>query len=101
VEETGIVAARWGFLGRVHTSNCVTNEVGYLYVAEELTLGPSSPDGDEVLQVRRIPFTDAMAMALDGRITDSMSVFGLLMASRWLAGERFGDSGGVGATGCS
>ena len=99
LEETGIAAQRWDFLGRVHTSNCVTNEVGYLYVAQELTLGTASPDGDEQLQVRRVPFTEAVAMALDGRITDSMSVIGLWKARRWLEGERFHDPGGLGTTG--
>ncbi len=99
-EETGIRAASWAFLGYLHTSNCVTDEVGYLYGARGLSFGASKPDGDEVLEVRRLPFTEALAMALDGHITDSMSLIGLLKAERWLRGERFADPSGIGAAGC-
>ena len=42
----------------------------------------------------------ALAMALDGRITDSMAVVGLLKAERWLLGERFADPTGIGDAGC-
>jgi len=99
-EETGITAGTWHFLGHLHTSNCISNEVGYLYVATDLERGASNPDGDEELVVRRLPVTEAITMALDGRITDSMSLIALLKAERWLRGERFTDPTGIGAEGC-
>ena len=37
-EETGLVASKWTNLGRLHTSNSVTDEVGYMYLAEDLIL---------------------------------------------------------------
>jgi 8-oxo-dGTP pyrophosphatase MutT (NUDIX family) len=89
-EETGIVARDWDFLGQTHLSNSITDEVGYLYIARDLVVGgASAPEGTEELRVRRLPFAEALAMALDGRITDSLSVLGLLLADRWLRGERF------------
>jgi 8-oxo-dGDP phosphatase len=89
-EETGLVAATWDFLGRVHLSNSITDEVGYVYIARDLhQAGPSEPEGTEALEVRRLPFGEALEMALSGRITDSLSVLGLLLAERWLRGERF------------
>lgn len=100
-EETGLKARTWHFLARLHTSNCVTDEVGYLYLARDLETGESRPDGDEVLEVRRLPFPEALAMALDGRITDSMSIVGLVKADRWLRGERFADPAGTGDAGCA
>jgi 8-oxo-dGTP pyrophosphatase MutT (NUDIX family) len=99
-EETGIRAAGWHYLGTVHTSNCITDEVGYLYLARDLTFGDSEPDADEQLEVRRLPLAEAVRLALDGAITDSMSVLGLLKAERWLRGERFVDPDGVGSQGC-
>jgi 8-oxo-dGTP pyrophosphatase MutT (NUDIX family) len=99
-EETGIEAKAWHFLGQVHTSNCVTNEVGYLYLVRDLVHGASDPDGDERLEVERVPFDQALAMALDGRITDAMSIIGLAKADRWLRGERFADRSGLGSEGC-
>ena len=86
-EETGLTAHRWTPLGRVHTSNCVTNELGLLWLAEDLVEGATSPDDTEVLRVWRLPFDEAVGMALDGRITDSLSVAGLLRA-RHLIDQR-------------
>ena len=36
-EETGIEARDWQYLMRIHTSNCVTDEIGLIYVAKELS----------------------------------------------------------------
>ena len=89
-EETGLVARQWDFLSRVHLSNSITDEVGYVYVARDLEqAGPSTPEGTEQLEIRRLPFEEALAMALGGHITDSLSVIGLLLTERWLRGERF------------
>ena len=76
-EETGLVAATWHELGRVHLSNSVSDEVAFLYLATDLTEGDADPDGTEAIEVRRVPFPEALAMTLDGRITDALSVIGL------------------------
>ncbi|MGY8792296.1 MAG: NUDIX domain-containing protein [Cytophagales bacterium] len=34
LEETGITAARWESLSKVHLSNSVSDEVGYIYLAK-------------------------------------------------------------------
>jgi 8-oxo-dGTP pyrophosphatase MutT (NUDIX family) len=73
-EETGFQAAEWHELGRVHLSNSVSDEAGILYLATELTAGTATPDETEELELRLVPFAEALAMTLDGRITDTMSV---------------------------
>ena len=78
VEETGLSARAWEPLMDLHTSNCVTDEVGHVFLAEDLQLGPSEPDETEQLAVQRLPLVDAVHMALDGRITDAISVAALL-----------------------
>jgi 8-oxo-dGTP pyrophosphatase MutT (NUDIX family) len=83
-EETGITASEWVDLGLFDLSNSVTDEIGFIFLARELTLGESEPDGDEVLNVKRIPLADARAMCLDGRITDGVSIIGILRAWEWL-----------------
>lgn len=83
-EETGLVAEQWIDLGRAHTSNSVCAEEGRLYVALGITQGEAHPEGCEDLQVRRIPFGEALEMAADGRITDCLSVVALFRAERWL-----------------
>jgi len=83
-EETGLRARRWRELMTLHTSNSITDEVGYVFVAEELTPGEQNLEETEALEVKRLPFAEACRWALDGRITDAISVAGLLK----LAAER-------------
>ncbi len=76
-EETGVTAATWHELGRLHLSNSVTDEAGILYLATNLTRGQAAPEETEALEIRWVPFAEALAMTLDGRITDSLSVVAL------------------------
>nr|WP_169973365.1 NUDIX hydrolase [Tautonia rosea] len=78
VEETGLTAGHWEFLGTMHLSNSVSDEVGYLYRATQLTPGPNQPEPTEQLEVRRVSWIEARAMIDRGEITDSMSVVALL-----------------------
>jgi len=73
-EETGVEAAEWHELARLHLSNSVTDEAAVLFLATGVTHGAADPDGTEELTVRWVLFIDALAMTLDGRITDAMSV---------------------------
>ena len=84
VEEAGLTAASWTDLGLFHLSNSVTNEVGRIFLAQDLTFGEPAPEGDEVLALRRLPLLEAHAMAMDGRITDGVSIIGLARAMRFL-----------------
>jgi 8-oxo-dGTP pyrophosphatase MutT (NUDIX family) len=77
-EETGVEAANWRELAQLHLSNSVSDEAGVLYLATGLTDGVARPEGTEHgIEVRRVPFPEALAMTLDGRITDALSVVGL------------------------
>ncbi len=76
-EETGAVAARWREIGRFHLSNSVTDEAGILYLATDLAQQAAAPEATEELEVRRVPFAEALAMTLDGRITDAMTIMGI------------------------
>ncbi len=92
-EETGLAAERWEvLLERVHLSNSVTDEVGTVFLATELTPGPMDEEDNEELWVIRIPLEDAVTAVLDGRITDSLTVAGLLaMAVRRRHGRDAGE----------
>jgi 8-oxo-dGTP pyrophosphatase MutT (NUDIX family) len=84
-EEAGIVASDWVQLGgEVHLSNCHSSEIGYVYLARELTFGASLPDATEVLQTRQVPFEDCVEMVHAGEIVDSVSIIAILRAERFL-----------------
>ena len=88
-EETGVVAAHWREIGRFHLSNSVTDEAGILYLATSLTQGSAAPEATEEIAVRWVPFEEAVAMTIDGRITDAMTIMGV----QRMALERAGRSG--------
>lgn len=67
-------------LGTAHTSNSVTTETSLLHLAEDLVHHDPDPEGTEELRLWRLPLDEALAMALDGRLTDSLSVIGLARA---------------------
>jgi 8-oxo-dGTP pyrophosphatase MutT (NUDIX family) len=83
-EETGFTAARWTMIARIHTSNSVTDEEGFVFLAEGLTPGETDPEETEDLSVRKVHLREAVAMVMDNRITDSISVGGILKAARML-----------------
>jgi len=77
VEETGYVAGTWRELGRAALSNSVTDELAIFFVATDLQGGTASPEGTEELQARWVPFDEALAMTLDGRISDALSILAI------------------------
>ncbi len=83
LEETGLTAEHWTQISKVHLSNSVSDEVGYIFLAEGLTSGTPNLDETEAdLAVKKLPFSEALQMALNGSITDSLSVIGLLTLAR-------------------
>lgn len=83
-EETGLVAGRWTKLVELDLSNSVTDEVGVIYLAEDLTQREAQPEDTEDLAVRTVSLAEAVAMVLAGQIRDSLAVAGLLAAERHL-----------------
>ncbi len=93
VEETGVEARDWHELARVHLSNSVSDELAVLFVATGLSHGVATPDGTEDRQILWLPFEDVLAMTLDGRISDVMTV----VAVERLALQRARAASGRGA----
>ncbi len=86
-EETGLVAKKWTMISKIHTSNSVCNEVGYIFLAEELTMGEAEPEETEELALKKIPFEAAYQMVMQNEITDSLSVAGILKTKILLEGR--------------
>lgn len=84
-EETGLTARRWTRIARLHTSNSVTDEEGFVYLAEDLEPGQTEPEETEDLRLWKLPLAEAVRMVMDDRITDGVSVAGLLKAEKVLA----------------
>jgi 8-oxo-dGTP pyrophosphatase MutT (NUDIX family) len=83
-EETGLSAGQWTRIMRLHTSNSVTDEEGFIYLAQELEVGETEFDETEDLAIRKLPFAEAVEMVMEGKITDAISIAGILKTARIL-----------------
>ena len=83
-EETGLEAKEWKNICRIHTSNSVTDEEGFIFMARDLVSGESEPEETEKLHVKKVSLQKAVAMVMNDEITDSLSIAGILKAARIL-----------------
>jgi 8-oxo-dGTP pyrophosphatase MutT (NUDIX family) len=74
LEETGLVAAKWEPLLKMHLSNSVSDELAIVYLATSLTQKMAEPEETEQLQIQKLPFEKVYEMVESGQITDSMTV---------------------------
>ena len=82
-EETGLTAKKWKLVQRTHLSNSVSDEEGFIFLAEDLTEGVKAPEDTEAdMKVWKLPFSEVTKMVLEGEITDSLSVMGILKVGR-------------------
>jgi len=75
-EETGLCATKWTKLGTLYTSNSITNEIGYVFLAENLKDGEAQPEHTEELIIKRVPFIRAYKQVLNFKIKDALAVIG-------------------------
>jgi 8-oxo-dGTP pyrophosphatase MutT (NUDIX family) len=85
-EETGFEAGNWRRLGEAFLSNSVADEYAVWFLATDLVAGEPQNEGTEVIGVRGVPLREALAMTMDGRITDALSI----LALSTYALEKFG-----------
>lgn len=83
-EETGLTANQWTFLDTLYTSNAFTNEIGYIYLAEDVREGIAEPDHSEDLTIRKLPFLEAYELVRDFTIKDALAVIGILRVFDYL-----------------
>jgi len=85
LEETGMKAKQWKEILKAHLSNSVSDEVGHIFLAQKLSEGNHKREATEAdMQVWKLPFAEALEMVMKGKITDSLSVMGILKVSKLL-----------------
>ena len=80
-EEIGLAAANLELIGQFYLAPGYSTELMRVYVATDLTPATLPQDEDEVIQVVRVPFAEAVRMAIGGQVRDAKSVAGLLLAA--------------------
>ncbi|MCW8853791.1 MAG: NUDIX hydrolase [Gammaproteobacteria bacterium] len=88
-EETGLTAGNLQQILYLHTSNSITDEEAYVFLASDLGQGVMSlEDTEHDLEVKKLPLSEAVKMAQNGQITDAISVAGLLHLA--LLADKYG-----------
>jgi 8-oxo-dGTP pyrophosphatase MutT (NUDIX family) len=86
-EETGLSAYKWTYLNSLYTSNSITNEIGHIFLAEDLVEGQSDPEHTEDLTIKVVPFLEAYKMVLEFDIKDSLAIIGIMRVYEYFRKE--------------
>ncbi len=78
LEEAGLIAKEWKLIQEMELSNSATDEKALIYLAQDLTETTPEPEDTELLMVEKIKLRTLCDMVLQGEITDSLSVAGVL-----------------------
>ena len=91
IEEAGLAAGRVDLLAELYPAPGLTDSVTTIYLATGCTPVERAPHGPEEVHSRllHLPFEDAVAMVLDGRIKDAKTMTAVLLTERRM---RDGDS---------
>src|SRR6185436_7037155 len=79
-EELGVVCGRLEKLSEFYVSPGFCAEKMWVYLATELTETKQQLDDDEILEVVRIPFSQALTMITTGEIEDAKTIIGIMLA---------------------
>lgn len=80
-EETGFRAGRVTAAGSFWMSPGILRERMHLFVAEDLQPGPQALEPGERITTRIVPWSEAVAMCMDGRIHDAKTVAAILLVN--------------------
>jgi len=80
-EELGLVAERLEKLSEFFVSPGFLEEKMWVYLATGLTEGKQFLDEDEILEIVRLPISEALEMITSGEIQDAKTIIGLMLAA--------------------
>jgi ADP-ribose pyrophosphatase len=84
MEEAGYAAGRMTRIGETYPCIGYSNEVIYLFLAEDLEERRGDTEHDEFVEPFRVPLSEAVRMARAGEILDAKSVVAILRADAYL-----------------
>jgi ADP-ribose pyrophosphatase len=80
-EELGVVAGKLEKLSEFFVSPGFCEEKMWVYLATELTQTEQKLDDDELIEIERLSFSEALEMISDGEIEDAKTIIGLMLAA--------------------
>ncbi len=80
-EETGYTATRMEALTRIWTTPGFTDEVIHLYMASGLTPGATAHEGDEVMELHEVRWSEVLRMVREQEIVDTKTLSAILFTA--------------------
>ena len=80
-EEIGVVAANIELITEFYVSPGFLTEKMYVYLATGLTETAQNLESDELIEIERVTFPQALEMIRDGEIEDAKSIVGITTAA--------------------
>ena len=80
-EELGLIAGNMEKLSEFFVSPGFCEEKMWVYLATELVQGEQRLEEDELLDVVRLPISEALEMITSGEIQDAKTIIGLMLAA--------------------
>lgn len=82
LEETGVTASDWQYLGRMNALNGIADAPEHVYLARGLSMTDAAASQDEegIDAVRWVPLAEALTLVADGEITDGETIAALAFA---------------------
>ena len=80
-EELGLIAGNLEKLTEFFVSPGFCEEKMWVYLATELAETRQRLEDDEIIEVVRVPFSEALEMITDGEIQDAKTIIGLMLAA--------------------
>ncbi len=80
-EELGYVAGRLEKLTEFFVSPGFCEEKMWVYLATEMTKTQQRLEDDEIVEVVRVPFSEALSMIPTGEIDDAKTIIGVMLAA--------------------
>lgn len=89
-EEAGLAAQQWHLLSDIVTSPGFCEEAVRIFLARDLSAveRPEAEDEEADMQLKWVSLDEARAAVMNGRITNSIAVVGILAASEVVAGRH-------------
>ena len=89
-EEAGLEASEWQWLGRIASAPGVTNSTVEIFLARGLAAVPTDPHGPEEdhMTISYLALSEAVEEVVRGRLSDSKTCVGLLLAEKALRDGR-------------
>jgi ADP-ribose pyrophosphatase len=86
VEEAGVEASNWVCLGTMHNAIGYSNERIAVYLAKNLQPVERHLDDNEFINLKKVPWQQALEMTRDGSITDVKTIIALAWLESYLNG---------------